>query len=136
MDTADAEVYERTLNHEPDDVRAFYSQFAAGAIVGVEACGYALWFHRLVEQLGHLLRVGNSLAIRQFVRRRQKNDRRDAQLILDLLLRGDFSAVHLPSPESREVPAPVALSSSPGAHPPRAAQRPTRRGPQPSSRGG
>jgi hypothetical protein len=41
--------------------------------------------------------VGDAQAIRQFARRRQKNDRRDAQLLLDLLLSGDFPAVHVPS---------------------------------------
>jgi transposase len=103
MDTADGEVHERTLDHEHQDVRAFYSQFAPRAVVGVEASGYALWFHRLIEQLGHDLRVGDALAIRQYARRRQKNDRRDAQLLLDLLLHDEFPAIHRPSPESHEV---------------------------------
>jgi transposase len=103
VDTADDKEHQVTLDHERDDVRAFYSRFAAPALLGVEASGYALWFHRLIEETGHRLLVGDALAIRQFARRRQKNDRRDAQLLLDLLLHGDFPAVHVPPPASRDV---------------------------------
>lgn len=102
-DAATGEQQERVLDHERDDIRAFYAGFAAPAVVGVEAVGYSLWFHRLLEEMGHQLVVGDAQAIRQFARRRQKNDRRDAQLLLDLLLRGDFPAVHIPSPASRDV---------------------------------
>ncbi len=101
--TGDGVVHERTLDHTQDDVRAFYAQFAPPAVIGLEASGYALWFHQLVEELGHQVRVGDALAIRQFARRRQKNDRRDAELLLDLLVRGDFPAVHRAAPASREV---------------------------------
>lgn len=103
MDTADGEVHQRMLDHERDDVAAFYAQFPPGTIVGVEASGYSLWFHRIIEQAGHPLRVGDALAIRQFARRRQKNDRRDAQLLLDLLAHDDFPTVHIPAPASRDV---------------------------------
>ena len=103
VDTADGEQHEITLDHQRDDVRAFYAQFAAPAVVGVEASGYSLWFHRLLEELGHRLLVGDALAIRQCARRRQKNDRRDARLLLDLLLHEEFPAIHIPAPASREV---------------------------------
>lgn len=103
LDTADGEEHQAMLDHERDDVRAFYSQFPATALIGVEASGYSLWFHRLIEELGHQLLVGNALAIRQFARRRQKNDRRDAQLLLDLLVHNDFPTIHMPAPASREV---------------------------------
>ena len=102
-DTTTGEQQERMLDHERDDVHAFYAQFVAPAIVGVEGSGYSLWFHRLIEETGHPLLVGDAQAIRQFARRRQKNDRRDAQLLLDLLLRGDFPVVRVPSPGSRDV---------------------------------
>ncbi len=101
--TEDGVIHQRTLDHGRDDVPAFYAQFAAPAIVGLESSGYALWFHRLLTTLGHQVLVGDAFAIRQFARRRQKNDRRDAELLLDLLLRGDFPAVHVPPPESREL---------------------------------
>ncbi len=103
MDTADGEMHERTLDHQREDVAAFYRQWTPPVTVAVEAWGYAQWFHPLVEERGHRLLVGDAHAIPQFARRRQKNDRRDAELILDLLLHGDFPAVHLPPPASREV---------------------------------
>ena len=102
-DTGTGETAERTLDHRQDDVRGFYTQWALPATVGVEASGYSLWFHRLIEEAGHRLLVGDALAIRQFARRRQKNDRRDAQLLLDLLLHDEFPAVHVPPPASRDV---------------------------------
>lgn len=103
MDTADGEMHQRTLDHQREDVAAFYRQWTAPVTIGVEASGYAQWFHRLVEETGHRMLVGDAHEIRQFARRRQKNDRRDAELILDLLLHGDFPAVHVPPPSSREV---------------------------------
>ena len=56
----------------------------------------------LAEQ-GHHVLVGDAAAIRKFAKRRQKNDRRDAELLLDLLLHGDFPAVYVPPPASRDV---------------------------------
>lgn len=102
-DPGTGEVGERTLDHQRDDIAAFYAQFPGPAVVGLETSGYAQWFHQLVEERGHELRVGDAHAIRQLARRRQKNDRRDAALLLDLLLRGDFPVVHRPSAASREV---------------------------------
>src|SRR5438309_610167 len=102
MNTADGEIHQHTLNHSRDDLRAFYAQFTAPAVVGIESSGYALWFHQLMEQAGHRLLVGDAYAIRQFARRRQKNDRRDAELLLDLLRREEFPVVHRPAPPSQD----------------------------------
>jgi hypothetical protein len=44
-DTADRLIHRRTLDHPQDDVRGFYTQFPAPAVVGLEATGYARWFH-------------------------------------------------------------------------------------------
>src|SRR3989441_6416672 len=102
MNTADGEIHQHTLDHSRDDVRAFYAQFTAPAVVGLESSGYALWFHQLIEQAGHRLLVGDAYAIRQFARRRQKNDRRDAELLLDLLRREEFPVVQRPAPPSQD----------------------------------
>jgi transposase len=102
-DTANGVVERRTLDHRTDDVRAFYQQFHVPAVVGLEATGYARWFHRLMEETGHHLVIGDALRIRQFAARRQKNDRRDSELLLDFLPRGDFPAIHIPSIASQEV---------------------------------
>jgi transposase len=89
-DTANGIIERRTLDHRTDDVRAFYQQFHVPAVLGLEATGYARWFHRLVEETGHQLLIGDARRIRQFAARRQKNDRRDSELLLDLLLLSRF----------------------------------------------
>jgi len=105
LTTEDGEIRRLQLDHgAPARVRAFYEQFAGSlVIVGFEASGYAAWFEEMLEELGHEIWIGHATAIRLFARRRQKNDRRDADLILDLLLRGDFPRIHRYSPASREV---------------------------------
>src|SRR5229473_3324811 len=60
MNTADGEIHQHTLDHSRDDLRAFYAQFTAPAVVGIESSGYALWFHQLMEQAGHRLLVGDA----------------------------------------------------------------------------
>src|SRR5207245_11179464 len=113
MNTADGQIHQHTLDHRRDDLRAFYAQFTAPAVVGIESSGYALWFHQLIEQAGHRLLVGDAYAIRQFARRRQKNDRRDAELLLDLLRREEFPVVHRPAPPSQDT---LPLPPSPHPH--------------------
>lgn len=102
-DTGTGEYGQARLDHRQDDLRGFYAQFAAPAVVGLEASGYSEWFQRGLEEWGHEVWLGDAYAIPQAARRRQKNDRRDAALILELLLRGEFPRVHRPSTESREV---------------------------------
>jgi transposase len=105
LTTEDGEIRRLQLDHgKPEEVRRFYEQFAGQqVIVGFESSGYAAWFEELLEELGYEIWIGHATAIRLFARRRQKNDRRDADLMLDLLLRGDFPRIHRYSPESREV---------------------------------
>src|SRR5215203_4684435 len=102
-DSAGGEARLAELRHDRDDVRGFYSQSAGEVVVGIEASGYSTWFVELLEGLGHRVLVGDAAEVRRLAKRRQKNDRRDASLILDLLLKGEFPQVHRPSFESREV---------------------------------
>jgi transposase len=103
LDTEDGTLGQQELHHERDDIRGFYSQFRGEVIIGIEACGYTNWFEELVEELGHKLLVGDAAEIRRLARRRQKNDRRDADLLLDLLLHDEFPALFRYPPESREL---------------------------------
>ena len=105
LTTEDGEIRRVQLEHgKPEEVRKFYQQFAGEqVIVGFEASGYAAWFEEMLEELGCEIWIGHATAIRLFARRRQKNDRRDADLILDLLQRGDFPRIHRYSAASREV---------------------------------
>lgn len=103
VNTSDGEVKHRELYHQRDDVRSFYAQMTGEVIVGVEACGYTNWFEEMIEDLGHTLLIGDAAQIRRLARRRQKTDRRDADLILDLLVRSEFPRLYRYSAESREV---------------------------------
>lgn len=102
-DQADGEIHRAKLRHQHDDVRAFYQQFTGAVIVGFEASGYSAWFEQMLAELGHTIWLGNPAEIRRKAPRRQKNDDRDADLMLDLMLKGDFPRVHCFSEESRTV---------------------------------
>src|SRR6267142_5943526 len=92
------------LKHQDKEkVRAFYAQFRGQVIVGLEASGYSPWFERMLEELGWEVWLGHATEIRRRARWRQKNDRRDAELILDLMLHDEFPRLHRPAVQSREV---------------------------------
>ena len=101
--TADGEVHQCELQHKGDQVREFYAQFQGEVIVGLEASGYSAWFEELLESMQYEVWLGNPAEIRRKAPRRQKNDRRDADLILELMLKGDFPRLHRFSAESRLV---------------------------------
>jgi transposase len=103
LDTSDGTTGQMELSHARDDIKGFYSKFQGEVIIGIEACGYTNWFEELVEQLGHRLLVGDAAEIRRLARRRQKNDRRDANLILELLVHEEFPTLYRYSRASREV---------------------------------
>ena len=104
LKTEEGVVNTHNLKHQDkDEVRAFYQQFSGRVIVGIEASGYSPWFEQLLEELGHEVWLGDAAEIRRRARWRQKNDRRDAELILDLLVHDEFPRLHRPSPQSREI---------------------------------
>ena len=104
LKTETGELVTLELKHQDKEkVRAFYAEFHGQVIVGLEASGYSPWFERLLEELGHEVWLGHATEIRRRARWRQKNDRRDAELILDLMLHDEFPRLHRPSVQSREV---------------------------------
>ncbi len=103
LDTETGEFEERRLEHEDGEVRRFYAGLKEPALVGIESTGYTRWFADLLAELGHELVVGEAGKIRAKETRKQKHDRRDAEHILNLLLRGDFPKIWLPSAEERDV---------------------------------
>jgi transposase len=68
-------------------------------LVGIEATGSMQWFLNLMEELGIECRVGHPATIRAAEPRKQKHDRRDADLILKLLVENRFPAIWLPTKE-------------------------------------
>jgi transposase len=99
LDTATGEVVEPTLLHEGNQVREFYSQLPRPVRVGIEATGSMQWFLNLMEELGIECQVGHPAKIRAAEPRKQKYDRRDAGLILKLLVENRFPSIWLPSRE-------------------------------------
>ncbi len=103
LDTETGEVVEKRLEHENGEAQRFYEGLKEPALVGIETTGYTRWFAEMLAGLGHELVVGEAGKIRAKETRKQKHDRRDAEHLLNLLLRGDFPRVWLPPAEERDV---------------------------------
>src|SRR5271156_5809718 len=99
LDTATGEVVNETLAHEGKSVREFYSKLPGPVQVGIEATGAIKWFLHLMEELGIGCQVGEPATIRAAEPRRQKHDRRDAELLLNLLVENRFLSIWQPSKE-------------------------------------
>jgi transposase len=103
LDTQTGEVVERSLAHEnKEEVRKFYAGLPGPARVGIEASGSSQWFERLLVELGHQVWIGDAAKIRLMENRKQKTDRRDALLLLDLLRQGRFPRIWVPTPAERD----------------------------------
>jgi len=104
VDTDTGELIERTLSHEGNAVREFYAALEGAVVVGIEATRSMQWFLELLDEMGIECRVGHPAKIRAAETRKQKHDRRDARLILDLLTMEDrFPAIWMPSTEQRDL---------------------------------
>jgi transposase len=103
LDTATGEMLEQELEHAGDAVERFYAALPRPVTVGIESTGYALWFHALMQRLGHTLLVGEAVKIRAMVVRKTKTDRRDARHLLDLLKHERFPTVWIPDPTARDL---------------------------------
>jgi transposase len=104
LKTETGELVISELRHQDkQSVRSFYAQFAGRVIIGLEASGYSPWFEAMLEQLGFKVWLGDATEIRRRARWRQKSDRRDAELILDLMIHDEFPRLHRPALQSREV---------------------------------
>jgi transposase len=105
LDTRTGEVSEHQLAHDGSAVEAFYAALPGPVTVGIESTGYAVWFHTLMQRLGHTLLVGDAAKIRAMVVRKTKTDRRDALHILDLVRHDRFPTIWVPDPATRDLRA-------------------------------
>ncbi len=87
----------------PEQAAEFYRSLSGPVRVGMEAGGPCQWFRRLLAECGHELWVGDAARIRAAEPRKQKTDRRDAELILKLMLEERFPRIWMPSEEERDV---------------------------------
>jgi len=105
VDKDTGEFQEKRLGHR-DEAEKFYRGLAAAGQkvrVGMEASGHARWFERLLAELQIELWIGDAAEIRTKRVRKQKTDRQDARLILQLLLEDRFPQIWVPSWENRDL---------------------------------
>jgi transposase len=105
LDDETGDIVERTLKHEGNTIRDFYAALPQPVVVGIEATGSMGWFLALLEDLSIPCRVGHPAKIRRAEVRRQKHDRRDAALLLELLRENRFPSIWIPSMEFRDLRA-------------------------------
>ena len=105
IDTETGECGEHRLPHR-EETEKFYRDLAAQGMkvrVGMEASGHAHWFERLLAELNFELRIGDAAVIRTKRVRKQKTDRQDAQLILQLLMEDRFPRIWVANWENRDL---------------------------------
>lgn len=103
MDTETGETGEQKLEHAPGEAERFYRQLSEPALIGMESTGNCQWFVEMAAAAGHELWTGDAAKIRASDVRQQKHDRRDAALILQLLLEGRFPRIWVPSSEEKDL---------------------------------
>src|SRR5580704_2356643 len=97
---------ERQLHHSGGEAEQFYRDLQRRGIrvrVGMEATGYSRWFERLLAELGFELWIGDPTEIKAKRVKKQKTDRKDAQLLLRLMREDNFPQIWVPSSENRDL---------------------------------
>src|SRR6478736_4048539 len=105
VDSESGEVGERRLSHR-EEAEQFYrilKQRNLSARVGMESSGHSRWFERLLHELGFELWIGDPAEIRTKRVRKQKTDRQDAQLILQLMMEDRFPQIWVANWENRDL---------------------------------
>jgi len=98
-------VSERRLAHG-EEAELFYRELKRRNLsvrVGMESSGHSRWFERLLGELQFELWIGDRAQIRSKRVRKQKTDRQDAQLILQLLMENRFPRIWVPDAENRDL---------------------------------
>ena len=103
VDTLTGETEEKKLEHGSGEAERFYRQLPGPAVIGMESTGNCQWFVEMATTAGHDVWIGDAAKIRASEVRQQKNDRRDAALILKLLLEGRFPRIWTPSGEEKDL---------------------------------
>jgi len=103
LDTETGETGERKLEHASREAEKFYRGLPVPALIGMESTGNCQWFVEMAASAGHDVWIGDAAKIRASEVRQQKHDRRDAALILKLLLEGRFPRIWTPSGEEKDL---------------------------------
>jgi transposase len=103
VDIGTGECGERKLTHKLEAESFYRGLHRQDVQVGMEATGHARWFERLLAELQFELWVGDPGEIRAKRVRKQKTDRQDAELLLQLLVENRFPRIWVPSAENRDL---------------------------------
>jgi len=106
VDRETGECEGRRLTHSSGEAEQFYRELKKKGVsvrVGMEATGHSRWFERLLAELNFELWVGDPAQIRAKQVRKQKNDRRDAEHLLQLMVENHFPRIWVPTPENRDL---------------------------------
>ena len=103
LETTTGETGEQKLEHASGEATRFYRELVEHALIGMESTGNCQWFVEMATTAGHEVWVGDAARIRASDSRQQKHDRRDAALILKLLLEGRFPRIWTPSGEEKDL---------------------------------
>jgi transposase len=103
VDTGSGEFQEKRLTHREEAENLYRTLAGQKVRVGMEASGHARWFERLLAELQLELWIGDAAEIRTQRVRKQKTDRQDARLILQLLVEDRFPQIWVPSGENRDL---------------------------------
>jgi len=103
LDTETGDCGTGKLEHASGDAKRFYEQLRTPVLIGMEATGNSQWFIELVEDLGHVIWIGDAAQIRASYVRKQKTDKRDAHHILRLMRENRFPRLWAPDREQRDL---------------------------------
>lgn len=103
LDTETGETEEQKLDHGSGEAEKFYRQLPGKALIGMESTGNCQWFVEMAAAAGHDVWIGDAAKIRASDPRQQKHDRRDAALLLQLLVEGRFPRIWTPSGEEKDL---------------------------------
>lgn len=103
LDTVTGESMEKKLEHASGEAEKYYRGLPGPALIGMESTGNCQWFVEMATTAGHDVRVGDAARIRASEVRQQKTDRRDAALILKLLMEGRFPRIWTPSGQEKDL---------------------------------
>jgi len=103
FDEATGEIGEQKLVHASGDAEKFYRQLPAAVLIGMESTGNCQWFVEMVTAAGHQVWIGDAAKIRACDVRQQKHDKRDAELLLKLLMEKRFPRIWTPSSQQRDL---------------------------------
>ena len=103
LDTLTGETGEQQLEHVSGEAEKFYRGLPGTALIGMESTGNCQWFVELLATLQHEVWIGDAAKIRACEVRQQKHDRRDAALILKLLMEGRFPRIWTPSGPEKDL---------------------------------